>query len=102
MRLLMLMIAWALIGSALSIALAGCAHRAERPAPAPIAVHVDDTPPPDLLACPVAPAGFPIDAEATMPAPVRAAAIRLAAAYAAVAVQLQRLVNWHAPGSCPR
>ncbi|WP_454886170.1 hypothetical protein [Sphingomonas oryzagri] len=59
-----------------------------------------DTPPAELLACPVAPAGFPEDATATIPASVRAPAIALATAYAGLTLQLVRLINWNAPGSC--
>jgi len=85
----------------LSTALAGCAHlRADPPAPAAVAVAVKDTPPSDLLVCPVAPEGFPVDAQATMPPAVRFAAIRLATAFAAVRAQLDRLIEWHAPASC--
>ncbi|RJF94143.1 hypothetical protein D3876_00915 [Sphingomonas cavernae] len=61
---------------------------------------VKDTPPADLLICPEKPEGFPVDAEATMPAPVRAAAIRLGRAYAAVYGQLVRLIEWEQPGAC--
>ena len=63
-------------------------------------IRVKDTPPADLTACPVRPIGFPIDAEATMPPAVRAAAIRLAQAYAATVDQLERLIAWTAPAPC--
>lgn len=63
---------------------------------------IRDTPPADLIACPDAPAGFTEDqaAWAIMPPPVRAAAIRLAAAYAATRAQLARLIEWQSPGAC--
>lgn len=85
----------------LSTALAGCAHPAadSRPA-APAAIAVRDTPPADLLTCPVAPAGFPEDAAATMPLAVREAAIRVVTALAAVTAQLGRLIEWNSPGAC--
>lgn len=92
----------AAIGSLLSTALAGCAHQVARPAPAAIAVKIEDPPAAELLACPVAPAGFPEDADATMPAGVRSAAIALATAYASAAAQLARLINWNAPGRCAK
>jgi hypothetical protein len=94
------------IGSLLSTALAGCAHQADRPAPAPapaaIAIRIEDPAPAELLVCPTAPVGFPEDAAATMPVGVRTAAIALAAAYAAAAAQLARLINWNAPGRCAK
>lgn len=84
----------------LSIGLAACATRA-KPDPAVIAVKVPPaTPPASDLVCPVAPAGFPTDEVATLPPAVRDAAIRLAKAYAAVASQVSRLIDFHAPGSC--
>lgn len=60
-----------------------------------------DQPPAELLACPVAPAGFPEDATATIPASVRAPAIALAKGYAALTLQLVRLINWTSPRTCP-
>ncbi|USI72717.1 hypothetical protein [Sphingomonas morindae] len=59
-----------------------------------------NTPPAELLRCPEPPPGFPEDEAATVPAPVRAAAIGLATAYAAIAAQLGRLIDWTAPGAC--
>jgi hypothetical protein len=78
----------------------------QRPAnlPAPpvaVAVETPKQPPAELLACPVAPEGFPRDASAKMPPAVRFAAIRLASAYAAVASQLRRLIDWNDPTACP-
>jgi hypothetical protein len=70
------------------------------PKPAPVAVAVKDTPPAELLACPVTPEGFPADAEAQMPTGVRAAAIRLAQAFRARGDQLVRLIRWHDPEAC--
>lgn len=83
--------------------LPGCARRAVEvpvPTPVPVAVPVKDTPPAELLACPEAPAGFPLDAEAQMPDGVRAAAIRLARAFRARGDQLVRLIRWHDPEAC--
>jgi len=72
---------------------------------APATIAIRDTPPADLLVCPVAPAGFPEAATATLPPPVRAAAIRLATAYARVSSQLERLIGWVSPdtngAACP-
>lgn len=86
----------------LSISLVGCAHRPAEitPPPQAVVIRVKDTPPADLTACPVRPTGFPVDAEATMPPAVRAAAIRLAQAYAATVDQLERLIAWTAPAAC--
>lgn len=77
-------------------------HRPIEPAPpVAVAVAVKDLPPAALLACPDAPAGFPADAQATMPPAVRFAAIRLATAYAALRDQLGRLIGWIDPAACP-
>jgi len=85
----------------LSIGLAACATRATRPDPAVIAVKVPPAAPPASdLVCPVAPTGFPTDEVATLPPAVRDAAIRLATAYAAIASQVVRLIDFNAPGSC--
>ena len=93
-------IAWALIGSTLSIGLAGCATKAPAE-PAVLALKVGPpAPPADLIVCPVAPAGFPTDEVATLPPAVRAAAIRLAKAYAATAAQLSSLIDFTVPGTC--
>lgn len=95
------MIVSAAIGSLLSIGLAACATRNPRPASAVVAVKVPPAAPPaDLLACPIAPAGFPVDEIATLPPAIRVAAIRLAKAYAATASQLTRLIDHAAPGTC--
>lgn len=85
--------------------LQACAGRVPDPvpiaaAPPPVVVKVKDTPPSDLTACPDRPAGFPADAVAVMPAPVRNAVMRLARAFAANTARLERLIEWTAPGSC--
>jgi hypothetical protein len=86
------------LGLMLSTGLPGCATKqAARPAPTAIAVKLESTPPADLLACPVAPAAFPTDASATIPAEIRAPLIGLAAAYADTADRLRRLIRWHRP-----
>lgn len=93
----------AALGLTLSTALAACATRPPKaPPPAVVAVKVDaPKPPADLMACPVPPEGFPLDQVATLPPPVRAAAIRLARAYADAAGQLRRLIDFTDPGTCP-
>ncbi|MDA5192804.1 hypothetical protein [Govanella unica] len=78
--------------------LPGCATRIiEQPAPPPVAVPVRDTPPADLLVCPAAPQGFPTDetAAANLSPEIRAAAIRLASAYADLRGRFARLISWH-------
>jgi len=86
----------------LSTGLAGCAHHPANlpPPPTAVAVNTETQPAADLLVCPAAPEGFPLDQAATMTNPVRSAAIRLAEAYAAVVDQLDRLIEWHDPGAC--
>ncbi|PZO91511.1 MAG: hypothetical protein DI623_03035 [Sphingomonas sanxanigenens] len=80
--------------------LAGCSRPgAEAPAP-PAAIAIRETPPAELLRCASRPVGFPVDEQATIPPAARAAAERLARAFAASAGQLDRLINWVAPGSC--
>nr|WP_245842586.1 hypothetical protein [Sphingomonas laterariae] len=61
---------------------------------------MNDPPPADLILCPQAPEGFPTDAAAQIPAPVRAAMKRIAAFSAATHDQLVRLIRWHVPGAC--
>lgn len=83
--------------------LTGLAACASNPPAKPVTVAVKvppATPPANLLACPIAPIGFPVEETATLPPAVRAAAIRLAKAYAAAAGQLAQLIDFNAPGSC--
>jgi hypothetical protein len=90
-----------MLGSMLLIGLAGCAHQTPKPPPPQVEVfRVKDTPPAHLLTCPVRPVGFPLDAEATMPPAVRAAAIRLARAYDETVTQLERLIAFSS-SPCP-
>jgi len=71
--------------------------------PVPVAVPVSDTPPAELTRCAERPAGLPEDKDllARIPDGVRAGIIRMARAFAGNASQLDRLVNWNAPGTCP-
>lgn len=80
--------------------LPGCLHRSTDRT-TPVAVTITDRPPSDLLTCPAPPAGVPRHVAADIPAPARAALIRLALAYRHATDQLTRLINWHDPGSCP-
>ncbi|WP_157602882.1 hypothetical protein [Sphingomonas sp. PR090111-T3T-6A] len=59
-----------------------------------------DALPSDLLVCPAAPAGFPEDQAATVPASVREAAVRIMTTLGAVTAQLVRLIEWNSPGAC--
>ena len=70
--------------------------------PVPVAVPVKDTPPAELTRCADRPEGLPEDPAlvAQIPTRIRAGVIRLARAFAGNAAQLDRLVNWAAPGSC--
>lgn len=96
-----------LTGSALLMALPGCAHRnvVEVPVekPVAVAVPVNPVPPAELTRCAERPQGLPEDPAivAQIPTAVRAAIIGLARAFAANAGQLDRLVNWHTPNACP-
>ena len=80
--------------------LPGCALSPPVAKTVPVAVKIRDTPPAELLRCPVAPVGYPADAEATMPAGVRAATIRMATALRDTRDQLMRLIGWHNPEGC--
>jgi len=95
------------IGFALLTALPACARHADAPpaiASTPIVVTVKATPPAELLHCADRPAGLPEDPAliAQIPTAVRAGIIRLARAFAGNADRSDRLVNWNAPGTCPR
>ena len=94
------------IGSLLSTALPGCAQRVvEVPIdkPVPVAVAIERTPPAELTRCAERPQGLPEDPAliAQIPTTVRAGIIRMARAFAGNASQLDRLVNWHTPDTCP-
>jgi hypothetical protein len=80
--------------------LPGCLHRSTDRTTTPVAVTITDRPPSDLLACPAPPAGVPRHVAADIPAPARAALIRLALAYRQATDQLARLINWHDPAAC--
>ncbi len=85
--------------------LPGCAKTVEVPGdkPVPVAVSVKDTPPADLLRCADRPPPLPEDdaTVALLPPSVRRALIAVARAFAANATQLDRLVEWERPGTCP-
>lgn len=85
--------------------LPGCAKTVEVPVdkPVSVAVRVRDTPPADLLHCADRPAPLPEDDAtiALLPPSVRRALIAVARAFAANATQLDRLVEWERPGTCP-
>lgn len=86
------------------MALLACAHRpADPPAvPTPVAIEVKATPPAELLRCAERPEGLPEDPAliAQIPTKIRAGIIRLAKAFGANAGQLDRLIEWNAPGAC--
>lgn len=61
---------------------------------------VKETPPAELLRCPVAPLGLPSTGEALIPAKWRAAITRLSRSRGDVADQLGRLIAWHTGAGC--
>ncbi|MNU73347.1 hypothetical protein D3C71_628270 [compost metagenome] len=61
---------------------------------------VKETPPAELLRCPVAPLGLPSTGEALIPANWRAAISRLSRNRGDVANQLGRLIAWHVGREC--
>jgi len=92
-------------GLLLSTALPGCAQRVVEVAvdkPVPVAVPIKATPPAELTRCAERPQGLPEDPAliAQIPTSIRAGIIRMARAFAGNASQLDRLVNWNAPGTC--
>lgn len=46
------------------------------------------------------PEGFPLDSVATLPKPLREAAMRLAQSYAEATDQLERLIGWNTGQPC--
>ena len=75
----------------------------EIPEPVPVAIEMKDAPPAELTRCADRPAGLPEDPAllAQIPTAARLGFIRIAKAFAVNAAQLDRLINWNAPGSCP-
>ena len=90
-------------GSVLSATLPGCVKTVSVPVekPIPVAVKVDDPPPAELLRCAQRPAPFAKGVAAQIPPEARAKLIELARDAGMNADQLDRLINWNAPGSCP-
>lgn len=88
-----------------STTLPGCTRTVELPVdrPVPVAVKVDDKPAAELTRCADRDARLPDDADswAVLPPRLRNALIRFARAFGANADQLDRLINWNVPGSCP-
>lgn len=86
------------------MALPGCARQlADTAPPKTVGIAVIDTPPAEILRCPARPEGFPTDADswAIVPAQIRAAARRVAEAFAANTGQLERLIEWQRGEPCP-
>lgn len=85
--------------------LPGCTRTVELPVnrPVPVAVKVDDRPPAELTRCANRSARLAEDpgSWAVLPPRVRESMIAFARAFGANADQLDRLVNWNVPGSCP-
>jgi len=97
-----MMIALMATGSLASMTLAGCASRAvQHVAPEVVAVPVKDTPPADLLACPLPARAFPTDTIASLPRQLRAPLQGLAIDYRDLFDRQVRLINWISPGTCP-
>lgn len=87
----------------LSTSLPGCSREAVEPtppAPAAIAVDTRTAPPAELLRCPERPEGFPGGETAVIPESVRAALMRLAAAFARNADRHRRLIEWERGEPC--
>lgn len=61
---------------------------------------VKETPPAELLRCRPRPEGLPAQGEATIPAAMRAAVMRLAKEFGATADQLDRLIAWQTGQEC--
>lgn len=80
---------------------------ASSPPPEPVAVAeprvvvrvLKDTPPADLLACPVVPV-ITVEPGGQLPREKRVEIYGLASAYRENTQRLLRLIGWHAPGTC--
>ena len=97
-------IALALSSGLLSMSLAGCGERLKSqsltPNLPPQVVTLRERPSTDLLVCSERPEGFSADAWGIIPPEVRGKLIEVFTAMRKNADQLDRLINWHAPGSC--
>lgn len=60
-----------------------------------------ERPPTDLMQCVVTPENFPAGSEADLRIEVARKLVEIAPVYGALPGQLNRLINWIAPGSCP-
>lgn len=89
-------------GLLLSTALPGCMRPPPVKVEVPVAAPVKVTPPAELLRCAHRPEGLPEDGSlvAQIPTRARAGIIRLARAFGANASQLDRLIDFVAPGTC--
>ena len=86
------------------MSLAACATTGAEPSssePLVVVRTVKEAPPPELLRCPVAPAGLPTTGEAVIPPKWRNGIIALARSYRGVSDQLGRLIQFHTGEACP-
>lgn len=92
-----------MIGSALSATLPGCVKTVTIPVekPIPVAIKVEDMPPAELLRCAERPSPFAKGIAAQIPSDARAKLVELARDSGMNADQLDRLINWNSPGTCP-
>ena len=93
----------AAIGLLLSTTLLACASTPAPAAPPPEVVvrTVRETPPAELLRCPVATPGLPTDGGAMIPADWRAGIRRLAKSRGDLFDQVSRLIQFHTGEPCP-
>jgi hypothetical protein len=92
-----------MIGSALSATLPGCVKTVTAPVekPVPVAIKIEDVPPAELLRCAQRPSPFAKGTAAQIPDAARAKLVELARDAGMNADQLDRLINWSVPGTCP-
>ena len=96
------MIMSAATGLLLSTTLLACAKPPAVAAPPEVVVRtVRETPPAELLRCPVATPGLPTDGGAMIPADWRAGIRRLAKSRGDLFDQVSRLIQFHTGEACP-
>lgn len=67
----------------------------------PPAVVVKERPPADILICAITPGQFEQGAEADLSIQAARKLVEIAPYFGALPGQINRLINWIAPGSCP-
>ena len=87
-------------GGLLLATLSACAQP-PKPQPLPNLVPpAEEQPPPDIMKCAVTPENFPQGSNAELRIEVAKTLIEIAPVYGMMPGQINRLINWIAPGTC--